>query len=276
MPIGYEKEGHVAIFTIDRPEVMNALSPQALAEWTAALVDFRETKSLWVGIITGAGEKAFCTGLDLRGSAGPPPGGGAPPAGGRPPAGPPQGGARPAGPPMPTETLVRGLEMWKPLIAAINGYALGGGLEIALACDIRIAAENAKLGLTEVTLGLMPGWGGTQRLPRVIPFGTAMEMTLMGRRVDAQEALRIGLVHEVVPLADLMKTAKERAQKMCESSPLAMQGVKEAIIRGYDTTLAEGLKIEGEINRNKVSSSIDYKEGRKAFQEKRKPNYIGE
>jgi enoyl-CoA hydratase/carnithine racemase len=103
-----------------------------------------------------------------------------------------------------------------------------------------------------------------------------MEMTLMGRRVDAQEALKIGLVHEVVPLADLMKTAKERAQKMCESAPLAMQGVKEAILRGQDTTLEEGLKIEGEINRNKVSSSNDFREGRKAFQEKRKPEYKGE
>jgi enoyl-CoA hydratase/carnithine racemase len=103
-----------------------------------------------------------------------------------------------------------------------------------------------------------------------------MEMTLMGRRVEAQEALKIGLVHEVVPLSDLMKTAKERAQKMCKSSPLAMQGVKEAILRGYDTTLAEGLKIEGEINRNKVTSSKDFAEGQKAFREKRKPNYIGE
>lgn len=273
MPIGYEKEGHVAIFTIDRPEVMNALSPQALAEWTEALIDFRDDKSLWVGIITGAGEKAFCTGLDLRGGGGPPPGqrpgGGGPPGQGG-------GGAPPPRPAMPTETLVRGLEIWKPLIAAINGYALGGGLEIALACDIRIAADSAKLGLTEVTLGLMPGWGGTQRLPRIIPLGLAMEMTLMGRRVDAQEALKIGLVHEVVPLADLMKTAKERAQKMCESAPLAMQGVKEAILKGQDMTLAEGLKLEGEINRNKVSSSKDFAEGRKAFQEKRKPNYTGE
>jgi E-phenylitaconyl-CoA hydratase len=257
MPIGYEKEGHVATFTINRPEKMNALSPEALAEWTEALIDFRDTKELWVGIVTGAGEKAFCTGLDLSGSA--PPGGG-------------QGGGRPA---MPTETLVRGLKIWKPLIAAINGYALGGGLEIAMACDIRVAADTAKMGLPEVTLGLMPGWGGTQRLPRLIPFSIAMEMALTGRRIDAQEALKIGLVHQVVPLAELMAAAKERALKICESAPLAVQGVKEAIIRGWDMPLDEGLKLEPELGR-KVHSSRDFAEGRKAFQEKRKPIYTGE
>ena len=254
MPIDYEKDGHIANFTINRPEVMNALSPEAMAEWTAALEDFRDDKSMWVGIITGAGEKAFCTGLDLRGS------------------GRPGGGERPR---MPQQILVRGLEIWKPLIAAINGYALGGGLEVALACDIRIAAETAKMGLPEVTLGLMPGWGGTQRLPRIIPFGTAMEMTLMGRRIDAEEALKIGLVHQVVPQAELMATARERAEKICESAPLAVQGTKEAIIRGYSMTLDEGLALETELGRNVISSK-DFAEGRKAFQEKRKPNYTGE
>jgi E-phenylitaconyl-CoA hydratase len=259
MPIEYEKEGHIATFTLNRPEKMNALSPEAVAEWTEALIDFRDTKELWVGIVTGAGEKAFCTGLDLSGS-GPPSGG------------PPGGGGRPA---VPTETLVRGLELWKPLIAAINGYALGGGLEIAMACDIRIAADTAKMGLTEVTLGLMPGWGGTQRLPRLVPLSIAMEMTLMGRRIDAQEALKIGLVHEVVPLAELMTAAKARAEKICESAPLAVQGVKEAILRGYDMPLEEGLKLEPELGR-KVHASKDFVEGRKAFQEKRKPVYTGE
>jgi len=259
MPIEYQKEGHVATFTINRPEKMNALSPDALAEWTEALIDFRDDKSLWVGIVTGAGEKAFCTGLDLSGSA---------PSSG----GPPGGGGRPA---MPTETLVRGLKIWKPLIAAINGYALGGGLEIAMACDIRVAADTAKMGLPEVTLGLMPGWGGTQRLPRLVPLSIGMEMALTGRRIDAHEALKIGLVHEVVPQAELMAVAKARAEKMCESAPLAVWGVKEAILRGYDMPLEEGLKLEPELGRN-VHSSKDFAEGRKAFQEKRKPNYTGE
>lgn len=257
MPIEYEKEGHIATFTINRPEVMNALSPQSLTEWTAALEDFRDDKNLWVGIITGAGEKAFCTGLDLKGS--PPPGS--------------EGqGERPRAP---QETLVKGLELWKPLIAAINGYALGGGLEIALACDIRVAADTARMGLPEVTLGLMPGWGGTQRLTRLIPFSIAAEMMIMGRRITAQEALDIGLVHQVVPQAELMAVVKERAEKICESAPLAVWGVKEAMIRGYGMTLEEGLELESEIGR-KVNSSKDFAEGRKAFQEKRKPNYTGE
>jgi enoyl-CoA hydratase/carnithine racemase len=255
MPIDYEKDGHIATFTINSPEVMNALSPQGMADWTAALEDFRDDKNLWVGIITGAGEKAFCTGLDLRGS-------------GRPA----EGGERPR---MPQQTLAKGLELWKPLIAAINGYALGGGLEIALACDIRVAADTAKMGLPEVTLGLMPGWGGTQRLTRLVPFSIASEMTIMGRRVDAQEALKIGLVHQVVSQAKLMDVARERAAKICESAPLAVQGVKEAMIRGYSMTLEEGLALESELGR-KVNSSKDFAEGRKAFQEKRKPNYTGE
>jgi enoyl-CoA hydratase/carnithine racemase len=259
MPIEYQKEGHIAIFTINRPEVRNALSPAAIAEWTAALIDFRENKDLWVGIITGAGDKSFCAGLDLSSAGGPPPG---------------QRGQG-AQPSAPQATLVRGLELWKPLIAAINGYALGGGLEIALACDIRIAAENAQLGLTEVTLGLIPGWGGTQRLPRLIPFSVAAEMMIMGRRVTAQEALEIKLVHQVVPLKDLMAVAKERAEKICGSAPLAVQRVKEAMIRGYSMTLEEGLQLETELGRS-VLASKDFAEGRKAFMEKRKPEYKGE
>jgi E-phenylitaconyl-CoA hydratase len=257
MPIDYQKEGHIATFTINNPEVLNALSPAAVAEWTDALIDFRDDKNLWVGIITGAGEKSFSTGLDLR-SAGPGSGGGG-------------GEGRPA----PQETLVRGLKLWKPLIAAINGYAFGGGLEIALACDIRIAADTAQLGLTEVTLGLIPGWGGTQRLPRLIPFSVAAEMMIMGKRITAQEALEVRLVHEVVPLKDLMTKAKERAEKICQSAPLAVAAVKEAMIRGASMTLEEGLALESEIGA-KVIASKDFAEGRKAFMEKRKPEYKGE
>jgi len=252
MSIDYVKEGHIATFTINNPEVMNALTPTQIAEWTDALIDFREDKNLWVGIVTGAGEKAFCTGLNLRAAGD-------------------EKGARP----IPKETLVKGLKLYKPLIAAVNGYALGGGLEIALACDIRVASENAQLGLTEVTLGLIPGWGGSQRLPRIIPFGLAAEMMIMGRRVKADEALKIGLVHEVVPQANLMAAVKARAEKICESAPLAVAAVKEAMLRGIDMDLMDGLNLEGELGRS-VLSSKDFAEGRTAFVEKRKPNYTGE
>jgi len=254
MTIEYKKEGKVAIFTINNPDVMNALSPFEVAEWTDNLIDFRDDKNLWVGIITGAGEKAFCTGLNLKTT-----GGGA------------GGIARPA----PKETLVKGLKIWKPLIAAVNGYAFGGGFEIALACDIRIAAENARFGLTEVTLGLIPGWGGSQRLPRMIPFGKAAELLLMGKRMEAQEALSLNLVSKVVPQKDLMTTAREWANQICACAPLAVWTAKEAMMRGIDMTLDEGLALESELGR-KVTASKDFAEGRKAFVEKRKPNYIGE
>jgi E-phenylitaconyl-CoA hydratase len=263
MTIEYKKEGKIATFTINNPDVMNALSPAEVAEWTANLIDFREDKNLWVGIVTGAGEKAFCTGLNLRtaGGGGPPPGG--------------QRGPAPSAPPAPQETLVKGLKLWKPLIAAVNGYAFGGGFEIALACDIRLAAENARFGLTEVTLGLIPGWGGSQRLPRMIPFGKAAEMLLMGKRIDAQEAFNLNLVSKVVPQKDLMATAKEWANQICNCAPLAVWTAKEAMMRGIDMTLEEGLALEGQLG-GKVMSSKDFAEGRKAFMEKRTPNYIGE
>ncbi len=282
-PIEYRTEGKIAIWTINRPEVLNALSPQLVADWTSSLIEFRDNKDLWVGIVTGAGDKSFCTGLDLRGGGGPPPGAGpGGPRPGMPPGGPPPGagpgGPRPGGPPpggAPQATLVRGLELWKPMIAAVNGYAFGGGFEIALACDIRIASENARFGLTEVTLGLIPGWGGSQRLPRMIPFGKAAELLLMGKRIDANEALALNLVSKVVPLQDLMPTAMEWANQICQCAPLAVQAAKEVMMRGIDMTLADGLKLESELGR-KVTSSKDFAEGRKAFAEKRKPNYTGE
>jgi len=253
MAVDYEKEGKVAIFTINRPEAMNALNLETMRELRDAMTDFRDDPELWVGIVTGAGEKAFCGGADIKNTL-----------------------------PFMKEhsrdvwsfpaSIMRGLELWKPLIAAINGMALGGGLELALACDIRIAAEGARLGTPEVTLGLIPGWGGTQRLPRAVPWCNAAELLLTGKLVDAQEAYRIGLVNKVVPQAEVMATAKEYAGAICKAAPLAVRAAKEAMIRGSAMTLEEGLRLESSLVAY-VMGTEDFAEGTGAFVEKRKPNY---
>jgi len=253
MLIDYKKEGRIAIFTINRPQALNAMNMEALQELHDVMVDFRDDSELWVGIVTGSGEKAFCCGADIKDAL-------------------PfmkEHGTSPWAFPA---TPMRGLELWKPLIAAINGNALGGGLEIALACDIRIAAENARLGTPEVTLGIIPGWGATQRLPRVIPWAKAAELLLTGRPIDAQEAYRIGLVNKVVPLEQLMPTAKEWAETICQAAPLAVRAAKEAMIRGYSMTLEEGLQLENALIAYTFGTE-DFIEGVKAFAEKSKPVY---
>jgi len=253
MAVNYEKSGRIAIFTINRPEAMNALNMETMGELRDAMTDFRDDPELWVGIVTGAGEKAFCGGADIKDTL-----------------------------PFMKEhshdvwsfppSIMRGLEMWKPLVAAINGMALGGGLELALACDIRIASETARLGTPEVTLGLIPGWGGTQRLPRAVPWCKAAELLLMGKLVDAEEAYRIGLVNKVVPQAEVMATAKEWAEAICKAAPLAVRSAKEAMIRGSAMTLEEGLRLESSLVAY-VMATEDFTEGTTAFVEKRKPDY---
>ena len=253
MAIDYQKEGRIAIFTINRPQAMNAMNTEAVRELHEAMVDFRDDPDLWVGIITGAGEKAFSAGADIKDML------------------PFMKEHRDSPWAMPA-TPMRGLELWKPLIAAINGLALGGGLEIALACDIRIASENARLGVPEVTLGLIPGWGGTQRLPRVIPWAKAAEILLMGRPIGAEEAYRIGLVNKIVPLEQLMPTAREWAEVICQAGPLAVRAAKEAMIRGCSMTLDEGLRLENSLEAYCLGTE-DFTEGTRAFVEKRKPVY---
>jgi enoyl-CoA hydratase/carnithine racemase len=259
MAIDYEKEDRIAIFTLNRPEAMNAISMEVMRELHEAMVDFRDDPELWVGIITGAGEKAFCGGADIKTTL-----------------------------PFMKEHLqdhpwvipttpMRGLDIWKPLIAAINGLALGGGLEMALACDIRIASQDARMGLTEVTLGLMPGWGGTQRLPRMIPWCKAAEMILTGRIIDAQEAYRIGLLNEVVSPGEVVPKAREWAKIISDAvAPLAVRAAKEAMVRGYNLTLEEGLRLENSLEAYLMETE-DFAEGIRAFTEKpkRKPIYHG-
>ncbi len=250
MVIEYKKEGRIATFTINRPEAMNSMNIAGLKELGEALTDFQNDNAMWVGIVTGVGDRAFCAGADVKDA-------------------------------LPfmqknidkvPATHMRGLNIWKPLIAAINGVALGGGLEIALACDIRIAVEKARFGVPETTLGLIPGWGGTQRLPRLIPWAKAAELLFTGKWIDANEAYRIGLINTIVAPDKLMTTAKEWADAICKAGPLAVQAAKEAMIRGTSTSLEEGLKIETELE-SRVMLTEDFMEGTGAFVNKRTPNY---
>ena len=250
MVIDYKKEGRIAIFTINRPEAMNSMNIAGLGELGEALTDFQNDTELWVGIVTATGDRAFCAGADVKDAL-----------------------------PFMQKTIdkvpathMRGLNIYKPLIAAINGVALGGGLEIALACDIRIAVEKARFGVPETTLGLIPGWGGTQRLPRLIPWAKAAEMLFTGKWIDANEAYRIGLINAIVPPDKLMSTAQEWAQVICKAGPLAVQAAKEAMVRGTSTGIEEGLNIETELE-SRTMKTEDFTEGTSAFINKRTPNY---
>ena len=253
--VDYTKERKIAIFTIDRPEAMGALNVEGMKQLHNALLDFRDDDNLSVGIITGTGNKFFSAGVDIKDYL-------------------PfvqrttnKKWTRPAG-------MMRGLEIWKPLIAACNGLTIGGGLEIALACDIMIASENATFGLPEVRVGLCPGGGGTQRLPRTIPRRIAAEMLFTGKTIDAQEAYRIGLVNKVVPSDQLMAEAKKVAESICEAAPLAVRAAKECMMRGLSMGLEEGLQLEDDFQAY-IMSTKDFAEGLGAFREKRKPKYEG-
>ncbi len=250
----YNKEGRTAFVTINRPDRLNAVDPQTSAELREAFTDFRDDDNVWVAVLTGAGERSFSTGNDLVATA---MGGGSPP-----------GGTAPFG------GITRDFVCYKPMIAAINGYCLAGGLEIALSCDIRIASENASFGLPEPTRAIIPGAGGTQRLPRAIPQALAMRMLLTGGRVDAQTALRFGLVSDVVPQSELIDRARAIANEICECGPLAVRSIKEAVVRGREVALEDGLRIEMELSRD-IWRTEDAREGPLAFAEKRRPEYKG-
>ena len=254
MGVDYSREGRTAIFVLNRPQVMNSLDIGALKELQDALADFSDDSDLRCGIITGAGEEAFCSGFDILSV-------------------------------LPTHlknyrtetfppTIMRGLEITKPLLAAINGVALGGGLELALSCDIRIASAKATFGLPEVTLGLIPAWGGTQKLIRQIAWCHASELLLTGKSIDAKEALRIGLVNRVVSPAKLLTIAMEWAEIICNAAPLAVQAAKEAMIKGAKLPLEEALDLEDALE-TYLKSTEDFQEGIKAFEEKRKPSFQG-
>ena len=249
--VRYEKRDRIAYVTINRPEVLNALHPPANDELSAVWDDFAADGDAWVGILTGAGERAFSAGNDLKWTAEH----GVPRM--------PKGGF--AG-------LVARDDVWKPLIAAVNGVALGGGLEIALACDVIIAAEHAKFGLPEPRVGLMAAAGGVHRLPRSVPLRIALGWMLTGRHVPAAEAARWGLVNEVVPAKDLLPTAERWAREILECSPTAVQATKQAALQGLGHPILEAMTSPYPLV-SKLFSSKDVVEGPLAFAQKRKPRW---
>lgn len=258
----YEVKNHIGYITLNRPEVMNAISFQMNREILDVCDQVRRDPAVRVVILTGAGEKAFCTGLDLKERA----------------------------KEVDETTLfdkrrARNLPgihshhqavaaIDKPTIAAVRGWTVAGGLEMALACDIRVAAEDAKLGMMEVRRARLGGAGGTQRLPRLIGTAKALEICLTGEPVNAAEAYRIGLVNRVVPADQLMAAAEEIAGKICLGAPLSLIAIKEAITKGVELPLDEGLKLESELAML-LSNTEDQKEGSRAFAEKRPPQWKG-
>jgi enoyl-CoA hydratase len=251
-----ERDGATAIITINRPKVLNALNTQTLDELRRAMLEIKQDEGVRVVILTGAGERSFVAGADINELA--------------------------------VQTAACGREhalagqhvfdlienLGKPVIAAINGFALGGGCELAMACTLRLAADGARLGQPEIALGLIPGYAGTQRLPRLVGRGKAMEMILGGAPISADEAQRIGLVNRVVPAAELMAEARTLAGQLAKNAPIAMRYIINAVTRGVEMPFAEACQYEATLF-GLVASTEDMKEGTAAFLEKRKATFRG-
>lgn len=256
--IRYEHDGRVVTITINRPEVLNAIHPPASAELTAAWDTFRNDDDAWVAILTGEGARAFSAGNDLKYTAE-------------------HAGQRNAGYP-PTSGGLGGItadfECWKPMIAAVNGHALGGGLEMAMACDIIICSDSARLGLPEPGVGLTAGAGGMHRLPRHIPLKLAMGYMLTAQHMTPDEAYRLGLVNEVVPSDEVLPTARRWAEAILRNAPLAVRATKESAMRGLDMPLIDAITHPFLQQRLSVVSQ-DRIEGPLAFAEKRAPKWQG-
>jgi enoyl-CoA hydratase len=251
-----ETRERIARVTINRPKVLNALNEQTVREIHAVFSSFRGDPAVGVVIVTGSGEKAFVAGADINELAVMTPLQG-------------QASSKLG------QAALRELEtLGKPVIAAINGFALGGGCELALACHIRFASENARLGLPEVGLGIIPGYGGTQRLPRIVGLGHALELIATARVIDAAEALRIGLVNRVLPQSELLPHCEKVAGEILSRGPLAVRAAMDAAISGLETDLAHGLDQES-TSFGLLSATADMREGLKAFLEKRKPTFTG-
>jgi enoyl-CoA hydratase len=252
----YDITDGVAQITLNRPDVHNAMNEGMRTELTRCFTSLVTAEDVRVVVVTGAGERAFSAGADIREFV-------------------------EALPPTRYREQRRRVEFRQvmdrcphPIIAAIRGYALGGGLELALACDIRLAATDALLGLTEVNLAIIPGGGGTQRLPRLVGRGKALEMILTGARIDAAEALRIGLVERVVEPGQVVAAAHELARTLAAKAPLALRYAKEAVVHGLALPLADGLRLEGDLS-TLLRTTEDRLEGARAFLEKRRPRWTG-
>jgi enoyl-CoA hydratase len=253
--IHVEQDGPIGVITLNRPKVLNALNGQLLGELSTALYGLERADDIRVVIITGSGEKAFAAGADI-GELNALPNAVA--------------GANQA---RRGQVVTRQIErLQKPVVMAINGFALGGGCELAMAGDIRIASENAKFGQPEVNLGLIPGYGGSQRTTRLVGKGMAMYLCLSGEIIDAHEAHRIGLVEKVVPLADLLTEAKRIASVIATKAPLAITACKRIINGGAHLSIDDGLELEA-VEFGTLVDTEDFREGTKAFLEKRKPDW---
>src|SRR5438093_5735171 len=253
MSIRFEVDGHVATITLDRPEKLNAMDSDMYESISDRLREIDSRDDIWLGVVTGAGDMAFEGGAELVGM---------------------HGTAEQAQVAWSAVRATRfdlGLEVQKPLIAAVNGYCLAGGLELALVCDIRVASENARFGCPEVKWNLLHGYGA-QRLPEIVGFSNAMYLLLTGRFIDAQEALRIGLVQEVVPQGQTLARARELAEEICANAPMAVRMTKELALRSRDLSVADGVRLYQALVKI-VEASEDVKEGTRAFAEKRKPKF---
>ncbi|MGH9218526.1 MAG: enoyl-CoA hydratase/isomerase family protein [Vicinamibacterales bacterium] len=251
-----ERDDAVAIVTLNRPKVLNALNSQTLTELARAMAAFKDDAGVRAIVLTGAGEKSFVAGADINELAALSPVAG-------------KEHARHG------QQIFDAIEqLGKPVVAAINGFALGGGCELAMACTLRLAADTAKFGQPEINLGLIPGYAGSQRLPRLVGKGVALEILLTGGMIGAQRAYEIGLVNRVVPAAELMAEAKKLAHALASKAPIAVRYILDAVHHGLDGAFAQGEYLETSLF-GTIASSADMREGTTAFLEKRKPVWQG-
>jgi E-phenylitaconyl-CoA hydratase len=256
MALLFETRDRVAYLTFNRPEAMNAMDPETYRELSEAWIEVRDNPDIWCAIITGAGDRAFTAGADLKKTI-------------------------PRQPEMwefwqtqAEQILNRGLEVWKPIIAAVNGYCLAGGMTLLFATDIRIAADHAVFGISEVKRGILPGNGGTQRAIRQLPYPIAMELLLIGDTLTAQQAYQYGLINRVVPKEQLMEAAEDYARRLVANAPLAVRAIKELAVRSQYLHVQDGLRLESAIQQV-LRQTEDAKEGPRAFAEKRKATWTG-